>query len=83
MYWHPLKHVTPGDGICSVCTMLAHMLQTYGGFTEAERKTTTSKMDTPWDGNSLETNIQQINNSATILVLGGIAFTDNWKRDKF
>jgi hypothetical protein len=62
--------------------MLTQMQTAYGRFTEAERKTATSKMETPWDGNPVESIVQQINDAADELALGGTAFSNNQKRDK-
>jgi len=38
--------------------MLNHLIESYGRFTETERKEVASRMEVPWEGRSLEFVIQ-------------------------
>jgi hypothetical protein len=40
--------------------MLSHLIESYGCFTETERREVASRMDVPWEGGPLEFVIQQI-----------------------
>ena len=66
----------------TVLELVAHMVNTYGRFTDAERHAATSRMETPWEGGPLEVAIQQIEDAAETLALGGTIMTENQKRDK-
>jgi hypothetical protein len=81
-YWRRLRMATLGYGTRTVRELLAHMLTTYGRFTEVERREAASRMDVPWEGGPLEVVIQQIEDTAEAFEQGGTILSDDQKRDK-
>jgi hypothetical protein len=73
---------TLGYGTRTVRELFTHMVNTYGRFTEAERREAASKMEVPWEGGPLEVTIQQIQDTPNAYALGGTEFNDDQKRDK-
>jgi hypothetical protein len=81
-YWRRMRMATLGYGTRTVRELFTHMVNTYGRFTEAERREAASKMEVPWEGGPLEVTIQQIQDTADAFALGGTEFNDDQKRDK-
>ena len=82
VYWRRLRLPTLGYASRSVRDLLAHMITTYGRFTDAERQAVAARLEVPWEGGPLEVVIQQIEDAAEAFNLGGAGMTDAQKRDK-
>jgi hypothetical protein len=82
IYWQRLPHVRLGYNMCSIQDMLYHLIESYGRFTETERKEVASRMEVPWEGGPLEFVIQQISDAANAFALAGTPLSAQQKTDK-
>jgi hypothetical protein len=82
VYWQRLRHVRLGYNMCSIQDMLNHLIESYGRFTETERKEVTSCMEVPWEGGPLEFVIQQISDAADAFALAGTPLLAQQQTDK-
>ena len=82
VYWRRLRHVCLGYNMCSIQDMLNHLIESYGRFTETERKEVTSRMEVPWEGGPLEFVIQQISDAADAFALAGTPLSAQQQTDK-
>jgi hypothetical protein len=82
VYWQRLRHVRLGYNMCSIQNTLNHLIESYGRFTETERKEVTSCMEVPWEGGPLEFVIQQISDAADAFALAGTPLLAQQQTDK-
>jgi uncharacterized coiled-coil protein SlyX len=82
VYWRRMRLPTLGYATRTIRELLDHLLTTYGRFTDAERQAVASRLEIPWEGGPLEIVIQQIEDAADALKLGGAEMTAPQKRDK-
>jgi hypothetical protein len=47
VYWQGLRHVRLGSNMCSIQDMLNHLIESYGRFTETERKKSRAAWKSP------------------------------------
>ena len=59
-----------------------HLIESYGRFTETERKEVTSRMEVPWEGGPLEFVIQQISDAADAFALAGTPLLAQQQTDR-
>jgi hypothetical protein len=77
-----LRHVRLGYNMCSIQDMLNHLIESYGRFTETDRKEVISRMEGPREGAPLEVVIQQISDAANAFALAGTPLLAQQKTDK-
>jgi hypothetical protein len=82
VYWRRMHLPTLGYATRTIPELLTHLLTTYGRFTDAEGQAVASWLEIPWEGGPLEIVIQQIEDAADALKLGGAEMTAPQKRDK-